>query len=283
MPPTGVATAEGSAALLPTQNEITSSGGIAVQEFSFKTFNEVADYHMVRHIGEKEKELGSYAPKINEIGQVFLDHGMEKYVGLSLTHRHFSLKEGELKVAVQRGNEVKIVARKASDKDRDTLVPYMFQVVEMEDGRPGLIPLEYVDHSDNAELFNKCKTEYQAIQNEAFLKDFLKVLAEQEVGSYFGLILNSRDDIVIKEGETKLESGGGKFGERTLLVRAFPRSQIEEDKEVVTQVSWRFTRGKDGNIVPVGECMSREHEGCTGHNCGYQHGHCGYQHGHCRH
>ena len=252
--------------------EATAKDVVAVETFDYEKFNEIADYHAVRHIGEEEKEFKSYVPKINEIGQVFLDHKLNEFVSLSLTHRHFHLQPGEIKVARQHGNIVRIVAEKFEPELGKTLVPYMFKVEIDVHKEPRLIPLEYVELRNNSTLLVTCKAEFQAIQNKSFLRDFAKVLEEQDVQNIFGLVLNSKDDILVKDTETKLESGGGG---RSLIVRAMPRSELGE--EIVTMVAWRFREGSDGKIVPVGTCMSTEHGENTDDKCKR---HCKR---HCRH
>ena len=178
-----------------------------ISNFSVQAFNDVADYDDVRAFGEKDKDLPSLKPTIDAFGSLFADCKKNQHASLSLIHRHFLLKEGEKKVAWQDDeNQILIIkatqASEYADDDDKKLLPYLFQVVEKEDGKPTLIPLEFVLHSkqDRYELLQE---QLEVISDETFLTKFLKLTKEMDGGNLFGILLPARDFLLPKDCKSR--------------------------------------------------------------------------------
>lgn len=128
---------------------------------------------------------------IRAFGSLFADNNKNKHAGLSLIHRHFLLKDGEKKVALQDDdNQILIIkATQASEfTDEKTLLPYLFQVAE-KDGKPTLIPLEYVLHCKK-ERSDLLEQQLKAISDDS---KFLKLSKKLPGSRLFGIFLPSRD------------------------------------------------------------------------------------------
>lgn len=85
---------------------------------------------------------------VNAFGDLYCSFNIETTAGLSLSHRHFDLKEGEMKIAIQESDELlRIKATPThSIPDGAKVLPYLFQQVKDKSGSVRLVPLEYVDN-----------------------------------------------------------------------------------------------------------------------------------------
>ncbi|KAL3941348.1 MAG: hypothetical protein SGARI_000634 [Bacillariaceae sp.] len=201
-----------------------------ISDFSVKAFNDVADYDDVRAFGEKDKNLPSLKPTIDAFGALFADCKKNEHANLSLIHRHFLLKDGEKKVAWQdEENQILIIkATQASEYagNGQKLLPYLFQVVEKEDGKPTLVPLEFALHS-NEDRYELLEAQIEAISDEAFLAKFLKLTQELEGGNLFGILLPARDFLIPNECKSRSTIEVAGDGDRTLIVKPFKRGDGE--------------------------------------------------------
>mmetsp|Transcript_9705 Transcript_9705/g.26440 ORF Transcript_9705/g.26440 Transcript_9705/m.26440 type:complete len:247 (-) Transcript_9705:1464-2204(-) len=208
--------------------------------FSTSSFNSlVHDFHDVRHYGDSKKELRHMCPVLNKFGDLFLAHGKEKHLFLCLTHRHFQLKDGEKKVAKQESNEIHI--KPLPENEAASSIPYMFLPIKA-DGKPGLVPLEYVIPSDDQ---HKAELEeaIEAACDEVFLEAFAELAKQEKVERIYGISLKCRYNLACDEDtETTLEMPGA--GPRSLVVKVMKAEGLKDTFRDVTTVGWYFTKDK---------------------------------------
>lgn len=241
--------------------------------FSVDTFNGlVGHYDHVRHYGDKD--LGDMLPIINKFGDLFIKHGVEKHAGLSLSHRHFKLKEGEKKLARQPDRSTLII--KAVPEDEATrALPYLLLPVAGSAGNgPQLVPLEYVLHEDAAQM-KSLEGDIERVCNEEFLQEFLELAAANKVDGVYGLTLASRDTLEVnKQTHGTLEGSGCQ--PRSLVVKVIRKDDdSDENNKDITTVAWKFKEDAvTGKVVPISACSSLIHgeAGACWHQCN----HCGH-------
>lgn len=246
---------------------------VQLRSFDHEVFNSIPDYHKVRHLGDIDKNLSSMLPIINKFGDIFIKHGIEKFAGLTLIHRHFLLKAGEYKVAKQTENELHIGAIAFPGDDKlmsENINPYMFLPRDIGEKEVlDLYPLEFVHHLDLSNI-TQIKAEIEAIQNVAFLRDFHEVAKAEGVEGIYGIILHSRDNISFdKKFQTLIEGSG--TDDRSLVVKVIPREELKGSDS--TTVGWSFHKNCQGKVFPMAQCYSALHGESEGiHNCeGWNH------------
>lgn len=240
-----------------------SSAMSLLSSFSVNAFNGlVSDYHDVRVYGDKK--LPEMFPIIDKFGSVFIKHGKEKHASLCLSHRHFSLKEGEMKVA--RQNSDTVLSIKATSKDEiqellqahpgSKLIPYLFFPTKTCEGKASLIPLEYSFETKQSRI-SELDAGLEAVCDEEFLLDFLDTAAKHRVDGVYGISLHNRDGLQFDRAtQATLEGSGDE--DRTLVVKVVDKPDVEG--EDVTTVAWSFSKDTaTGKVVPAAACSSLRH------------------------
>eukprot|EP00542_Grammatophora_oceanica_P021435 CAMPEP_0194046134 /NCGR_PEP_ID=MMETSP0009_2-20130614/19735_1 /TAXON_ID=210454 /ORGANISM="Grammatophora oceanica, Strain CCMP 410" /LENGTH=295 /DNA_ID=CAMNT_0038691301 /DNA_START=70 /DNA_END=956 /DNA_ORIENTATION=+ len=230
-----------------------------VLPFSVEAFNQVSDYFDVRKYGDRDKKLYDMLETVNAFGSLFCEHNMETIAGLSLSHRHFDLKEGELKVAIQESDQllrIKATPTHAIPAGAKVL-PYLFQPIKDDDGVVRLVPLEYVIHKDPKHI-KALEREIKAICDPAFLHNFWNLGESQGVQGLYGIFLQSRHFLRYSSKKEGTVEGTGD-GDRSLEVKVVPKTKILEEPDTTT-VGWSFRKdGETGRVIPVSACSSLGH------------------------
>eukprot|EP00934_Nitzschia_sp_Nitz4_P007541 Nitzschia sp. Nitz4//scaffold196_size54656//22641//23459//NITZ4_006639-RA/size54656-processed-gene-0.61-mRNA-1//-1//CDS//3329540426//7531//frame0 len=231
--------------------------------FSVKAFNQVNDYFDVRQYGDRDKKLFQMLDTVNAFGDLYCEHGMESTAGLSLSHRHFDLKEGEMKIATQSNDTLlKVKATPIHDiPEAAEVLPYLFQPV-LHEGSVRLLPLEYVIHQD-PEHIAALKSEIDKICNPDFLKAFCELAEARKVSGLYGIFLQSRDFLRYLPSKEGTIEGSGE-GDRVLQVKVVSKKFIRDAPDATT-VGWSFRKdGDTGRVIPVSACSAVGHDETEG-------------------
>jgi hypothetical protein len=228
--------------------------------YTVDAFNKVNDYFHVRKYGDRNKKYFDMLATVNEFGDLYCKHDMEATAGLSLSHRHFDLKEGEMKIATQVDDHllrIKATPTHAIPVGAKVL-PYLFQPVMDETGKVCLVPLEFVIHEES-KYIAALESEIKAICNPTFLQEFWALADSHKVQGLYGIFLMSRHSLRYSNKEGTVEGSGE--GDRVLEVKVVPKIEILEEPDSTT-VGWSFRKdGATGRVMPVSACSSLGHGG----------------------
>lgn len=228
--------------------------------YTVKAFNQVNDYFHVRKYGDRNKKYYDMLDTVNAFGDLYCKHDMESTAGLSLSHRHFDLKEGEMKIAAQVDDQllrIKATPTHAIPVGAKVL-PYLFQPIKDENGKVCLVPLEFVIHEDPKHI-EALDREIKAICDPAFLQAFWALAESRNVQGLYGVFLMSRHFLRYSSNEGTVEGSGE--GDRILEVKVVPKREILDEPDSTT-VGWSFRKdGATGRVMPVSACSSIGHGG----------------------
>jgi hypothetical protein len=208
--------------------------------------------------------LEQFKPLVKQIGDVICAHQLEKYVGISLLHKHFDIADDELVLREFCDNTAYMKPKKTCSVASS--IPYLWRVSTGSAGK-GYYPLEFVDLPNQFRA--RAIEENDVIQRSAeFLDDFAAKLDELQMVDVFGLAAShSRLPFVIDEGMTLLETSDEANRILTLQPSAQSLAQADTDS---TQTLWLFAQ-QSGGLSPfvkadcVSHCITHCHSHCMKH------------------
>ncbi|CAF1595953.1 unnamed protein product, partial [Didymodactylos carnosus] len=172
---------------------------------------------------------------INELGNVIIQNGLERAVGVCLLHKHFDVKSNEILLETNHDNTSKL-APVASSSIKDEVLPYMWKM-----GKDMCwSPLEFVYNTEqNKDAFGK------VMQNEGFLRTVGMIMLQLKVDDILGLSLLHRDHISGAAGGT-METTNEISRELTVV----PLDKtVKCDHHETVQTLWKFgTRQMDEDV-----------------------------------
>jgi hypothetical protein len=228
--------------------------------YSVEAFNQINDYFHVRKYGDRDKKYYEMLDTVNAFGDLYCKHDMDATAGLSLSHRHFDLKKGEMKIATHVSDQflcIKATPTHAIPAEAKVL-PYLFQPIKDEAGLVRLVPLEFVIYEDPKHI-EALEREIKAICDPNFLNEFWNLAETLKVQGLYGIFLMSRHFLRYTNKDGTVEDAGE--GDRTLQVTVVPKVEILAKTDSTT-VGWSFRKdGDTGRVVPVSACSAVGHGG----------------------
>lgn len=221
-----------------------------VRDYDARVFQRLNEFHLARDYLEDKRE------SLTELGDVICRHGLHQRVGVSLLHKHFEISENEL---VVREFDRNVSYIKPWNIDQlSSPVPYLWKA-QISEGRALYYPLEFCDYPQHLQA--AARSDLEIINGSlAFLTAFANTLADLGLIEIFGLAsLRSRDGIVLKQGDTLLETTDEE--RRTLTLR--PARTLEVEALNTTQTLWIYAPRPSRVGAVIGGATCSVH--CAGH------------------
>jgi hypothetical protein len=220
---------------------ITDSVGMA--GYSVAGFNALPEFH------ESKQRFSEKMHVLDTFAEIIRAHGVQKYLGAALIHKHYALTDDERMVEeVRRDGSVLSPRRRFTE---EILTPYLWHLECRDFHLPQWVPVEFV----LSETVPKDVQEFaQGLPaRNRLLTDLAKALAGNEAQDTFGLALLHRQSIEFdRKLQILLESPGQE--NRTFVVRpANPEITASDDW---TQTYWHFDLSGERHVVD-----------CTQHGC----------------
>lgn len=217
---------------------------ITTADYSTAAFNALPEFFESKARFDQKKNV------LNRLGEIIRRHGVEKYVGAALIHKHFPLNLGERIVEKVESHGSLLIAEK--NLDETELTPYLWHLSQAGTGVDfEWRPVEYVRSSD---LPNEVRElAYDLPTRSTLLQELAVALIEAQAQDTFGIALLHRQRIEFDRDHQLLLESPGPIP-RSLVVNAVNSSRSAEDD--YTQTYWHFDVG--------GEALAA---GCDGHGC----------------
>ncbi len=192
------------------------------------------DVYQQLHDFEVAKQyLEQHQDKVNILGDLICQYGMEEKVGISLLHKHFPLQPHESLIKTFRGNSFALTAKPR--QDLHNLIPDLWKVQQIEEtGEWRYHPLEFVSVGDEAKTIKILAED--VMNNDHFLSAIAIKLGELELTNLFGIALLYESSHHLEEGEIMMET----TEHETRSNHCSPMFIRDLGSEMKTPTLWKF-------------------------------------------
>jgi hypothetical protein len=221
-----------------------------LRQYDAGVFQRLNEFHVARDRLEETQQ------SLAELGDVICLHNLHGRIGVSLLHKHFEISDDEVVVRefVQNVSYIKPWAV----NHLSSPVPYLWKA-EITGRRAMYYPIEFCDYPEHLQAEARHDLEILN-RSPAFLTAFANKLADLGRIEIFGLVsLRSRDGLILKPGETLLETTDEEH--RILTLRPAQTSEVEGLD--TTQTLWIFSPAPSrvGAVIAGATCAVH----CAGH------------------
>lgn len=208
------------------QLEFTNSR-VTTSPYSTIAFNTLPEFQ------ESKARFDAKHYVLDELGTIIRQHGLQRYVGVALIHKHFDLQDGER--VVERVDANGSILQPVLETDESVLTPYLWHLSRLDDVRFQWTPMEFVLSDNVPAQVNDLAREFPS--RKSFITELAEVLIRAEAQDTFGISFLHRQRIGFDhEEQILLESPGPT--RRTLIVSPVARERTTDHD--YTQTYWHF-------------------------------------------
>lgn len=185
-------------------------------------YSNLYDFEIAKRLGEAS------SIHIEHLGSIIRDHRLNKFLCVSLLHKHFNLYSTERLLRRMNGNEMII-----SPSQEDNVEPFVWSFAKRAPCEPfKLVPVEFLSYQSSVYFDDDRRT---LIGSAQFLQDYLDELCCRGLTNIFGLSLNPRRLFKLGPQDTLIENDTP--NRRRLTVSVVEENSIPKE---YTQTNWNF-------------------------------------------